>query len=119
MSSFSLTNIFFRGVPKVPLLKETFYHEKNTSGFNNSLSNVITNSNRSHRQNNSGSFMYTSRDSSQKSSSTESSSQDKIPFVYCTYCKRQGHVISDCPVLKARIECKPVFAYTSAESSFK
>ena len=39
--------------------------------------------------------------------------------VFCAYCERQGHVISDCPVLKARMESKPVVAYTSAESSFK
>ena len=39
--------------------------------------------------------------------------------VFCAYCKRQGNVISDCPVLKARKESKPVVAYTSAESSFK
>ena len=44
---------------------------------------------------------------------------DKMPSVFCAYCKRQGHVISDCPVLKARKESKLVVAYTSAESSFK
>ena len=35
-----------------------------------------------------------SRDSFWKSSSTESSSQYKIPSVFCVYCKRQGHVIA-------------------------
>ena len=85
--------------------------------------------------------MYTSKDSSQKSSSTESSSQDKIPSILCayckrlgqiilvllgiqletlpSYCKRQGHVISDCQVLKVTIGSNPVVAFTSAESSFK
>ena len=98
---------------------------KNTSRFNNSSSNtnfhphVNTNSNTSHKQNNPGFSRYTSTDSSQKSSSTESSSQDKMPSVFCAYRIRQGHVISDCPVLKARKESKPVVAYTSAESSFK
>ena len=39
--------------------------------------------------------------------------------VFCAYCKRQGHVISDCPVLQAKKESKPVVAFTSAEYSFK
>ena len=99
--------------------KRNFYNEKNTSRFNNSSSDVNTSSNTSHKQNNPGSSKYTSRDSSQNPSSTESSSQDKMPSVFCTYCKRQGHVISGCPVLKARKESKPVVAYTSAEYSFK
>ena len=99
--------------------KRNFYNEKNTSRFNNSSSNVNINSNTSHKQNNPGSLKYISRDSSQKSSNTESSLQDKIPSVLYDYCKRQGHVISDCPVLKARKESKLVVAYTSAESSFK
>ena len=46
-------------------------------------------------------------------------SHDKIPSVFCAYCKRQGHVISDYPVLKARKESKPEVAYSSSESSFK
>ena len=99
--------------------KRNFYNEKNTSRFNNSLSNVNTNSNTSHKQSNSGSSKFTSRDSSQKLSCTESSSQDKMPSVFCAYRKRQGHSISDCQVLKARKESKPVVAYTYAESSFK
>ena len=99
--------------------KRNFYNEINTSRFNNSSSNVNTNFKTSHKQSNRGSFNYTSRDSSQKSSSTELSSQDKMPSVFRAYCKRQGHVISDCQVLKARKESKPVVAYTSAESSFK
>ena len=99
--------------------KRIFYNEKNTSRFNNSSSYVKTNSRTSHKQNNPGSSKYTSRDFSQKPSSTESSSQDKITSVFCAYCKRQGHVISDCPGIKARKESKPVVAYTSAESSFK
>ena len=76
--------------------KRNVYNEKSTSRFNNSSSNVNTNSNTSHRQNNPGSSKYTSRDSSQKSSSTESSSQDEILSVFRAYCKREGHVISDC-----------------------
>ena len=40
-----------------------------------------------------------------------------MPSVFCAYCKH--HVISDCPVLKARKEGKPVVAYTSAEYLFK
>ena len=115
MSSFPLTSIFFRRVPKVQLIKE---NETNTSRFHNFSSNVNTNFNTSHKQNNPGSSKYTSRDSSQKSSSTESSSQDKMPSVFCAYCKRQGHVISDCQVLKKRKESKPVLAYISAELSF-
>ena len=71
--------------------KRNVFNEKNTSRFNNSSSNVNINFNTSHKQNNSGSSKYTSRDSSQKFSCTESSSQEKIPFVFCAYCKRQGH----------------------------
>ena len=99
--------------------KRNFYNEKNTFRFNNSSFNVSTNFKTSQKRSNSGSFKYTSRNSSQKCSSTESSSQDKMLSVFCTYCERQGHVISDCPVLKAGKESKPVVAYTSAESSFK
>ena len=99
--------------------KRNFYSEKNASRFNNSSSNVNTNSNTSHKQNNPGFSKYTSRDYSQKPSSTESSSQDKMPSVFCAYCKRQGHVILYCLLLKARKERKPVVAYTSADSSFK
>ena len=98
---------------------ERNFYEKNTSRFNNFSSNVNTNSNTSHKQNIPGSFKYRSRDSSQKSSCTESSSQDKMHSVFCACCKRQGYVISDCQVLKARKESKPVVAYTSAESSLK
>ena len=90
-----------------------FYNEKDTSRFNNTSSNVNTISNTSHKQNNPGSFKYTSRDSSPKYSSTKSSSQDKITSVFCAYYQRQG------PVLKARKESKPVVSYTFAESSFK
>ena len=39
--------------------------------------------------------------------------------MFFAYCKHHGHVISDCPVLKARKESKLVVAYTSAESSFQ
>ena len=42
-----------------------------------------------------------------------------MPSVFRAYCKCQGHIVSDCQVLKARKESKPVVAYTSAESSFK
>ena len=79
--------------------KRTFYNDKNTYPFNNSSLNINKNSNTSRRQNNPGSSKNTSRDLSQKSYCTESSSQDKMPSVFCVYCKRQGHVISDCPVL--------------------
>ena len=112
---FLKTSIVFR----ISTSKRNFYNEKNTSRFNIFSSNVNTNSNTSHTQNNPGSSTYTSRDSSQKSSSTESSLQDRIPSVFCAYCKLQGHVISDCQVLKARKQSKPVVADTSAESSFK
>ena len=119
MSSFSLTNIFCQKSSQASTLKRNFKIEKNTSRFNDSSSDVITNSNKSHKQSNPGSSKYTSRDSSHKSSCTDSSSQDKIPSVFCAYCKCHGHVIFDCQVLKARKESKPVVAYTSAESSFK
>ena len=112
-SSFSLTNIFFRRVSKVSLLKETSTMRENDSRLtNHSSSNVNTNSNTSLKQNNPCFSKYTSRDSSQKPSSTESSSQEKMSSVFCAYCKRRGLVISDCLVLKARKVSKPVVAYT-------
>ena len=63
--------------------KRNFYNEKNTSRFNSSSSNVNTNSKTSHKQNNPGSFKYTctSRDSSQKPSSTESRQK-----AFCILC---------------------------------
>ena len=106
----------FQKSSKGSTFKRNFYNEKNSSRLNNSSSNVNTNSNTPHKQSNPRSSKY--RESSQKSSSTESSSQDKRPSVFCSYCKRQGHVISDCPVLNARKESKPVVAYISAASSF-
>ena len=90
--------------------KRNLFNEKNSSRFHNSSSNVNASSNTSHKQNNPCSSKYTFRDSSKKSSSTESSSQDKIPSIFCAHCKRKGHVISDCQVLKGRKESKLVVA---------
>ena len=58
-------------------LKRNFYDEKNTSRLNDSSSDVNTNFNTSDKQSNTGCSKCTSRDSSQKPSRTESSSQDK------------------------------------------
>ena len=41
-----------------------------------------------------------------------------MPSVFCAYCKRQGHVISECPVLNARKESKLVVACTSFKQDF-
>ena len=116
---FFLSQTFFQKSSHGSTFRRNFFNEKNTSCSKNSSLNVNTNSNTSHKPNNPGSSKNTSRDLSQKSYCTESSSRDKTPSVFYAYCKHQGHVISDCPVLKARKESNPVVAYTFAESSFK
>ena len=63
--------------------KRNFYNEKNTSRFDNSSSNVNTNSNKSHKQNNPGIFNYTSKVSSQKSCSTESNTRQNTFCILC------------------------------------
>ena len=103
MNSLSLTDIFF----SEELPRFHFFDVKNTSRFNNSSSSSVnTNFKTSNKQNNPGySCKYRSRNFSWKTSSTESSSHDKIiSSVFCAYCTRQGHIISNCPVLKARKE---------------